>query len=308
MGRGAGVSARALKVVIGSLTVLVLAYAVVLLAGSRGEQASESELALAGALGGVRDGEIVVAEIVGPSDSVTLRREGVEWTANGFPADTLAVRRLREALTDGSLGALVSSNPSNHGRLGVGSDGAWTLTVSTVEGGEVALVVGNTGLGGAATYVRMAGSDDVFLLRSGLRAAVARSLGQWRDRTVVRVDTASVSRLAIEREGAWTEIVRAEDGWTVDGEAAELLPVRDLLGGLEGLIAVGFAPDSLSVDPVARRVVALDAAGDTLARIEMGEGDAGRIPARTPGVDGTLELSSFQADRITPNRVELTGG
>jgi hypothetical protein len=65
----------------------------------------------------------------------------------------------------------------------------------------------------------------------------------------------------------------------------------------------------VTVEPVTRQVTGLSAAGDTLVRIEIGdEYQPGSHPLRAPGVDGVIEISDFQADRITPTREALTGG
>lgn len=302
-------SARALQVVLGTLGGLVLVYGLVLLAGSMEAPASEAETALAEVLAAVGRDSVEAIEIVGGEGLVTIRRAPEGWTVSGFPADTLAIRRVLDALAVSSIGSLISSNPENHDRLGVTGEAALQLSVTGTGGGAVTLTVGDAGPGTSSTYVRLPDSNDVFLLRTALRTAAARgAVGSWRDRRVVRVDTAAVARLAVERDGAWTEMVRADAGWTVDGAPAVALPVRDLLGGLSSLIAIGFAPDSVTLDTVTRRVVAIGAEGDTLAAIEMGEGSTGgQIPTRTPGVDGILELSEFQADRITPTRERVTG-
>ncbi|MSR22068.1 MAG: DUF4340 domain-containing protein [Gemmatimonadetes bacterium] len=301
-------STRTLAIVLGSLVALLALYGIVRLVDSRGAPASDGATALADVLAEVDPGGVSSMEITGGAVPITLQRGSTGWTANGFAADTVAVRQLIEALTDVSVGALVSSNPGNHDRLGVAGANARQLQVTGEGGAQVTIAVGRPAPGGG-TYVRLPSSDQVFLLSSGLRIAaeLGGGLGRWRDRTLAQVDTAQVSRIAIERDGSWTELVRTDGGWTVEGRPTTVLPVRDLLGGLVNLVAMDFAPDSVSL-AATRRVVALGAQGDTLAAIEMGgPSDVGRVPARARGVEETFQLTNFDADRVTPTRAAITG-
>lgn len=303
-------SARMFGIVLGALVALSALYGIVLWVGSWEAPAGEGETVLAEVLAQGGSGSVESIEIAGGAEPIVLQRTSTGWTVNGFPADTLAVRRLLGAMTNVSLEGPVSSNPENHARLGVAGTDALQLRFTAEGGPPATLTVGNRGPLNTTTYVRLPTSDEVFLLQSELRAAAERSgVGDWRDRTVTRVDTAQVSRFAVERDGRWTEILRADTAWTVEGQPAEALTVRNVLGGLESLIAVDFAPDSVSLDTVTRRVVVLGAQGDTLAAIEMGEArNAGLVPTRVPGVAGILELTAFQAERIAPTHVAFTGG
>lgn len=301
-------STRTLGIVLGSLIALLALYGIVLWVGSWEAPASEGETALAEVLAQGGSTSVESMEITGGEEPIVLQPTSTGWTVNGFPADTLAVRRLLRAMTNVSLEGPVSSNPENHARLGVAGTDALQLRVTEEGGVPATLTVGDRGPGGATTYVRLPTSDDVFLLQSDLRAVAEQRVGLWRDRTVARVDTAQVSRFAVEREGRWTEVLRADTAWTVEGQPAEALTVQNVLGGLESLIAADFAPDSVRLDTVTRRVVVLGAQGDTLAAIEMGEGlNAGLVPTRVPGVAGILQLTAYQAEQIAPRHVALTG-
>jgi hypothetical protein len=303
------VTDRTLRRVVGLLAGLLLVYGAVRVVGMRGEPLPEAGEELAARLDAVVPDQITGIRIVSTTDSVELRRADGRWMVNEFFADTVAVQRLLNTLDEGEVQVLVASNPGNHERLGVDGADALHLITRVATGDGLDLVVGSGGPGGVGTYVRLPSADEVFLVGGSLRSAAGRTVPQWRDRTIVRADTAAIARMVIQRDGETVELVRADSTWTIDGASARAVPVRDLLGGLGALIGLGFPPDTVTVEPVTRQVTGLSAAGDTLVRIEIGdEYQPGSHPLRAPGVDGVIEISDFQADRITPTREALTGG
>src|SRR5690606_1784725 len=87
--------------------------------------------------------------------------------------------------------------------------------------------------------------------------------------------------------------------------------VADLLGELARLEAQAFAPDTTVLgDDIARSVLALGEAGDTLALVRIAAteqtwtwraGAAGKAAARALG-DDVFELPGWRVDRITPEK------
>lgn len=305
---------RTLKNIIGGLIGLALLYGIVALTAGGGDDAA-AHARLADTLRGL-DGEAVdLVRIERAAGTVTLRRADGGWTVDGRPADSAAVARLWTALADAADAEIASTNPDNHGRLGI--DDASATAVAFIAGADTLarLLVGDAGPYSPSAYVRPAGGDTVSLARGELRTLVRRGADEWRDRTIVRVDTAAVRGIRVQREdGAYT-LERGDTAWTVDGRAADERAVRGMLGRLAGLDASGFAPEGTAVEP-GRTVTALGAGGDTLAHLRLDPPDdderGASFRVSVPGRDAVFELPRWQADRLAPEptqlRAEADGG
>jgi hypothetical protein len=237
-------------------------------------------------------------------ETVMLEANGGAWTVNGHAADSLSVTRLWSALDGAVVGGVVVNNPRNHERMGVSADSAWVVDFTLTDGGIVSLLVGKIGPIAPSGYVRLPDQDAVVVVSGDLRPTVIRSLTDWRDKTIVRVDTASVVRVVLETDAGTHVAERSDSTWSVDGEPADATRMRSLLDELANFVAVGFLEDEEVSLEDEKRVTALGANGDTLGTVLL-TGEAGTRHARTPGSDVVFEVPSFRADRITPDMESL---
>ncbi len=301
-------SDRTLKRLLAALGALVLLYVLVLVSGrSRGGGvAGGSEMARL--VDAVEESRIGAVRLVGPSDTLEIERAGSAWTVNGYPVDSAAISRFWRAMEETEVTGLAASNPANHPRLGVARDSAWSLVLVRSGSEDFELLLGKSGPRFRTAYARLPEADEVFLLEGDLRGAAARPLRDWRDKTVVRVDTAAVLELLLHREGEDANLRREERGWSVGGALADSIRVASLLGELARVLATGFAPDTaVFPDEVVRRLVAIGEPGDTLAFVDMVEQD-GSFLVRNRGGDTVFQLSSWLADRLVPRPEDLVSG
>jgi len=292
---------RTLKSFVVGLVVLIgIWVATLVLGGTGGTPAAES--GVPEALAAVDAASLSSISIVTPrGDTIDLVRTGGRWSANGYPADTAAIARVRGALEEASVGSVVATNPDNHARMGVGADSTWTVAM---EGGgaTTTFLIGDTGPSFSTAYVRVVDEDPVVLVEGGLRGALARPLNDWRDRTIFRVDTARVTRIRVERDPGGTVIERGEDGWTIDGESARETTVQNLLREAVRFAGSGFKdPDAPLFEGNERRTVLEDAEGAVLAEVRfLGNGTTQH--ATVPGSEMVFEVQNWKADRLTPTR------
>ncbi|HEY8483975.1 MAG TPA: DUF4340 domain-containing protein [Longimicrobiales bacterium] len=300
-------SRKTLQILLGVVGALLVVYGVTVAVGPRTGSPARAD-ALASAIESIDPKRVTAIRFYGPGDTVELRRGDRGWLANGYPADSGLVAMLWEALEEARVGQLVARNPANHGRLGVAEDSARVAEFDRGSGEPVRLLVGREGPSYPSVYVRLPGRDEVYLLHADLAPAARRSLTQWRDRTIVRVDTARVNRIEVEREGGRYVLARENGRWTLDGSAADSLAVSNLLRELALLVASDFAPDTARLpERKVRTVTALGAAGDTLARLTFGEGDARGWWVRVAGTETLYQIPAWQADRLAPERAEFVG-
>ncbi|MFO7260501.1 MAG: DUF4340 domain-containing protein [bacterium] len=314
-------SEKTLRIIVGVAVLLVAAYALTaMVGGSTSADRDGTARTLVRALAGASKG-LSLVRIVGPEpgDSVELvRGDDGTWTVNGRPADSAAVARLEEALEGARVGHLAATNPDNHKRLGVAADSTWRLELHRASRGDpVRLLVGNNGPSYPSAYVRLPDSDEVYVLLGNLVSAVRRPAAEWRDRIVVRVDTAAVRRVVVMRDEETYELQRDSARWVVGDAPADSVTVGDLLAELARLEAQAFVEDTVALgDGVTRSVVALGEAGDTLALVRIAPTEqswtwrataAGKAAAKGLGEDA-FELSSWRVDRITPEKGKVAGG
>jgi hypothetical protein len=301
-------SEKMLKIVLGVVGALAVVYIATAALGSGGGAPADGSAAgreLAKILASIDEAGVEAVRFLTPEDTVELRREGSGWSAGGYPADSALVASFWAAVEDAAVGDLVATNPANHERLGVAGENPRAIEFVLSGGKSTRLLVGHGGPTYPSAYVRLPDRNEVHLLRANLRTALDRSLDGWRDRTIVRVDTAAVRRIEVERDGERYTLARDTAGWTLDGGAANAVAVQGILGELANLQAVGFAPDSARPAEPNRRVTVLGEAGDTLATVSIGEGDGVYLLATTPGKTTVFELAAWRVDRLVPTRAEV---
>ena len=284
---------RASLYFLGAVTVL---YLLVTLAkdGDDGSPAADSDLAAV--LAELDGGWLTRVELSGPGDAILLEKDGGVWTVNGFEADSGAIDRFLRAVDEVEVKSVAATNPDNHKRMGVTAEGAWTLTID----GTVTVLLGNSGNRYRTAYARLPEADEVNLIEGDLRAAAVRSLFDWRNKVMVRADTAAVTSIRVTRDGTTTVYERQDSTWTVEGEEVDRVKVRDLLQELSGLRARAFAPQDAGMPETPdRSVQALDADGNEIASVQLAEQES-NFRAFSPASPYIFEIPNFRADRIAP--------
>ena len=235
-------------------------------------------------------------EIVGPRDTVLLDKGNGAWTVNGFEADSGAVARFLRAVEDVEIASVAATNPTNHVRLGVTADSAWSLGT----GSGPAVFLGKTGNRFRTAYARLPDADLVSLIEGDLRSAAARPLLDWRNKMILQTDTATVASIRVIRDGRTVLYQRQDSRWTADGADADAVTVRNILQELANLRASGFAPEGteMPADPE-RSVLAVDADGNELASVSLADGD-GNVRVLSAGSPYLFEVPTFRADRLAP--------
>jgi Domain of unknown function (DUF4340) len=294
-------SEKTLKRLVGALAIVVLLWGVATLLSRRSGAAAPSGDIVA-FFDGVDSASVTDVRIAGASDTIELKPAGGSWQVNGFKGDSGTVARFFQALDGTKVEALAAANPANHARLGVSDDSASTLALQ-VGGTTRTLLVGKQGPRTATVYVRLPGSDNVYLLDSPLRSHMTRQLDDWRNRRMLAIDTSKVSRIEVMRGDDAYTVVRGDSAWTFqDGGATDSVQVQNVLGQLGGgLVASRFVPDddTLAAIPAGGSTVAYAANGDVLARVTIGGGSGDRW-AMAEGDSVRYRLAAFRVDLITP--------
>lgn len=298
----------AVKVIFGILLALVAAYGLFayfdrgLKGGSRAGGPIERELAR------VDPDSVRSVRLMRPGDTIHLRPEAGGWRVDGHPADSATVESLRRALREANVGTLASRNPSNHPRLGIG-DSARVAEIIGGRGDTARFLVGLAGPVPRSGYVRLAGSDEVYVVHGELTRLLREDEDGWRNQVVARVDTAQISALHVRR-GEDRYVLRREGGsWSLAGRAASETAIRPILSRLPRLTASEFAADSVRVAEPDRSLTAVSTEGDTLVHLLLQ--DAGEETRKhrltTPEAATVWLVPDYVADRLAPARERVTG-
>jgi hypothetical protein len=301
-------SEKGLKLLAATVAVLCALWVAVNFLPRGGSGAAGPSAALSSFFAGVTAESVTALRFQDPGEdgAVELKPRAGNWTVNGFAADSGAVARFWEAAEEAEVRDLVGSNPENHPRLGLSPDSAWTLSVETAEGSRT-LLIGKSGTRYGTAYVRLPDEDEVYLLDGGLRPSITRSLEDWRNKRVARVDTSQVHRIEVERQGARSTLARSDSTLVLaDGAPADGSTVRNLLGELARMDASGFYAQEDSLPAAAGSVRALNASGETLLLLEMGAGEGDRW-VRVQGDSIVYRIASWRAGRVLPEAEDLRG-
>jgi hypothetical protein len=269
-----------------------------------GRAGGDADSGVATALSGIAHDAIRMVRVEGPADTVRLQRAQGTWTVNGYDADTAAVDRLLRALETTEVGPVTATNPDNHERMGVAGADARRLTIEA-DGDSTTLLLGNAGTRFGTSYARLPDDNAVVTLIGELRSVALRSLDQWRDKTVLRLDTTEVSAVVVASSSDPYRLERHEGRWMVDGSPADSAAVSQMLGELASLDATGFAPDTARMDSEAVETITLmDEAGTTLAALRTLNLDQ-TLRIQRAGRETIYTLPSWRAERLRPDGATL---
>lgn len=305
-------SEKALKRLVGALAVVALLWGVATLVSRAGSDRMGDGGDVSAFFEGVDSASVTRARIERPRDTIALALEDGVWRVNGFASDSGSVARFLRTLTEAEVTDLVATNPANHERMGVSADSARVLVLQV--GGETRrLLFGKEGPRVATIYARAPDDDEVYLVEGGLWSHLNRLLDDWRNRRLLAIDTARVSRIAVDRDGDRFTLVRRDTTWTFeDGSPARASQVRSLLNELGGgLVASRFVTgeEPLAARPPGGSTTAYAGTGEVLAQVtvstadnEEGTGDRWGMVA---GDSVRYRLPGFRVDMIVPTRASL---
>jgi hypothetical protein len=235
-------SDRILKVLVGALAVLIVAWLGARLIASLGGEAESAEFELASLSEAEIDSVVIVS-----SEGMVHLVAGEAWTVNGYDATTEAGETLTRALGQSRIGNLVGRNPENHARLGVTDEAGRTVTVYPRGGSPVPFIVGGQTQVLNQSYVRRPDEDEVYTLQGSLVTLVGRGPDDWRDKSILQSAREDIQRLEYDYPDESFALELAPTGWTIEPSGATADPsfVNSTLSQLAGLRAIGFAADSV---------------------------------------------------------------
>ncbi len=154
-------------------------------------------------------------------------------------ADDEAMFRLMEGLAKFKLVGIASSNPQKQAMYEVDDKGI-NVTVTSEGGAPTALIVGKVGATSGQAYIRPVSSGSVYLAQGLVPSLVGRSINEWRQRTVVRMEPRMMKMITVRSYGGKTVYKRDDKKWVSGGAVVPARLMKPAVDQLSNLRAEGF--------------------------------------------------------------------
>jgi hypothetical protein len=245
-------------------------------------------------------------EIASPSGVVALAIEGGKWMIVSplrYPADQLSVTAAIGKGKRIELKNVVSSNPQKQQLFQV--DSAGTLVRVFEHGTQgAAFHVGKPGASYAETYVRREGSNDVYLADGLLTYTFAKSVKEWRDKTIFKSDPDRIRNVRLQFRDTTLALQFQDSLWRVDGDSASQTAVRSFLDALTNLQTDEFVDTAVTVSSAPNAVIEVEG---VQIRFYPGN-DGGKYFVQTSAGPQWFEIQQWRAAQALKRKKDFLAG
>lgn len=238
-----------------------------------------------------------------PSDggeTVALRRKDGRWFLQKGERDLIvdqaSVRSMLAYLAKMAPQRMVTRKSSKWGTYQVGDT---TTRVAVLKGDDelATVLIGRTafspspgdpqnpfggGFGGAFTYVRLDGADEVYTVEGFLEPTFNKKSDDWRDKSVLRIKSGDIARIRFNYPDSGFVVEKKNGKWMLNDTDADSVKVTGYLGLLEYKNASGF-DDAFTIPP----------AKPVIVEFESSKGGKTVVQGWRRGQDGVI-ASSFR--------------
>jgi len=274
----------------GLLLVQVLVIAVIAMLGRESDDSAAFISLDVAAVSSVR--------IEGEQRSVELKRADGRWSfGDGTPADGKKIDAALEKLSKASGAWPVATTAGAQTRFEVTEEQHQRKLTITSATGPIEFYLG-TSPGYRRVHARHADKEEIYSIDFA-NHELPLDRDEWLDKTLLK----STDVTSIALTNGWT-LKRSEQGWLVNGQAANAEAVQQLVDRIEGLRVMGFAGEDLEGLEPARKLDITDAAGSfqlTLAH----DTKADEYLVDSDRVEGRFTLASYIAEQILLDTTDL---
>ncbi len=205
-----------------------------------------------------REGESVSSDKSPVGITDTEKKAGGEDTLKDkppvaeYPVDSASIASALEKLVSMKKDALISTNPEKQSIFEVDTGKGIIVEVADNSDKQIGtIIIGKTGADWNSNYIRSKGSNSVYMVRGGVRYAFFTELNRWRDKSILKFDKSSVSRITLaKRDSGTITIVKADTGnpWKIIEpieHPAKTEEVDGIVDKLASLNAADFQDDPL---------------------------------------------------------------
>jgi hypothetical protein len=250
---------------------------------------------------------IVSLELEGASPVILQARDG-GWSVaastakeKAWTADVGLAQNLARVLAEVKSAEFVTERPERQAELEVDPAKGVALRASTASGVVRDLVVGKASKSGG-TYVRAAGSNEVYSVSSALTALAHRPLRDWRDKRIPVGALDEVTRVQVEPVSGAGFVLVKDPAWRLEGAAPAAFrfdpdAAQRLVSQLTTLTAQDFLEGPLLADEPETSITVTLATGHRALHLGPAAPD-GSSPLRIEGEAQRWVLPQWSADQL----------
>ncbi len=294
---------------------------------------------------GLSESSISAITIKDSNDSVKIRRKGDIWvveyyqssapTSAGlsiggdsskpaasnktYQADSASITSVLEKVLKMEKGVLISDNQSKQSLFEVDSAKGTLVELWDATGKSIgSFRIGKNGADWSSNYVRMTGSNSVYMVSGSLRYSFFSDQKRWRDKTITSFDKSSVKRISlIRKDGSALAIAKADTGntWNVvepTQAVAKTDQIDEILNTTYRLNAFDFdesgATDSAMGFSQPELTVVISFPNDATRKITFGSKDTNsKYRVRTDGKEHVFLVNEYDFDKLNKDLAKITG-
>ncbi len=192
-------------------------------------------------------------EITTGSNSIRMEKQAGKWMIVhpiSYRADENAVTTAISKGVTTTLTSLISSNPQKQGLFQVDTTAGTLVRVFEKGTEKAAFRVGKPGSSFTETYVRVEGSNDVYLADELLTYVFAKQVKDWRDKTIFGTDQAKIRSVSFQFGDTTFALALQDTVWMIEGTAIAQSTVNSLLSALSNFVADDFVDSALTPPPL----------------------------------------------------------
>lgn len=244
--------------------------------------------------------------------AVTLTRSGDKWTLDpaSYPADPDKVKEMLEAFNALKVLETVSSS-GQEARFEL--DESSRIVAKAFQGDTLlrTLLIGKAA-GGSQSYVSLDDKKEVLLVAGNFKSTFNQSTSDLRNRLIYTVNAAEVQSVRVSGDFNWEMRLEGEPArWTrtdASDRALDQEKVSSWIRSLDQVRAIAFPDEGVSLDLNDDNLLGTFtfALANKTIELRIGrKGDGGRYPCISSESKWPFYLSSYIAERMLKNPVEL---
>jgi len=234
-----------------------------------------------------------------------------------YPADAKAIERMLEAIETMDRGTVVSRNPEKQTLYEVDEVTGTEVTVLDKDENELAhFFVGKAGQDFFSTNIRIAGQNEVRLVRKMLSYMFKRPGADWREKLLFDLDDTKIVKYQVTgMEGASTFEKSEQGTWsTIEPTAGKDFDADDMkraASGFAKLRVSGFAEekdkDKFALDKPRWTITATTDDGEEYTLRVCGERSKAQFFVQREGKETVFYISKYQVEKMTKPYKQVLG-
>lgn len=168
-----------------------------------------------------------------------------------YPADSASIRTVLEKIVNMKKDELISTNPEKQSIFEVDSSSGILVEAWDNSGKSYGQFrIGKSGPNWSSNYVRLIGSNSVYMVSGSIKHSFFTDLKRWRDKSIVKFEKTGTKGISIAKKGEAPLILEKSDTvWNMAAPHQNLAKkekVEEIVNTLSNLKASDFESDTIS--------------------------------------------------------------